>query len=105
MHCKGIRNRILNLNDNKAKEYDTKEIEKYKNKIEYLSTLSTLVRKLLNNEIKEGEHPLFEKIDKELGIIIPKWIELFEDKSYIEVNLLFLIFLYFLSVFYNFYTS
>ena len=62
--------------------------------------LSTFVRKLLNNEIKEGEHPLVKKIDKELGIIIPKWIELFEDKIYIEVNLLFLIYFY---IFYQFF--
>ena len=100
LYYKGIRNRILKLDVDEAKKYDTKEIEKFKNKIEYSSMLSTFVRKLLNNEIKEGEHPLVKKINKELGIIIPKWIELFEDKIYIEVNLLFLIYFY---IFYQFF--
>ena len=85
LHYKRIRNRILKLYVEESKEYNIKEIEKYKNKNEYLIMLSTFVRKLLNNEIKEGEHPLVKKIDKELGIIIPKWIELFDDKSYMEV--------------------
>ena len=62
----------------KAKIGDKNEIEK-KGIILYFNEMNGLVREVLSEENLDSA-----KVNKKLGIVIPKWIDLTED--YIKVN-------------------
>ena len=79
-----LRNRVFNaVSVEKAEKADKDYIEE-NGIIVYLNEMNGLVRELLSEENIENEYYYGVKVDRKLGIVIPKWIDLTED--YRKVN-------------------